>query len=110
MNDINEDNWDPAIHGYCGQEMKKPVGIAKFSKSDNDLFWEYWCDICMNDDIKKWSNCKNRRISWDGYDDRYWWDKVSKAEQATIRELPCGKKLQIGHRGYVSEEVFEVEG
>ena len=106
---VDENNWDPDIHGHCGQEMKKPVGIAKFSKSNNDLFWEYWCDICMNGDFQKWLNCKNPHILWNGYDDQYWWDKISKSEQTTTRITPCGKKLRIGHRGCVSEEVFEVD-
>ncbi len=106
---IDENNWDPAIHGYCGQETKKPVGVAKFSQSGNDLTWVYWCNICMGNDLQKWSNCKNRRISWDGYDDQYWWDKVSKADQSTIRTTSCGQKLKLTHRGYVSEEVFEVD-
>ncbi len=80
--------------------------IAKFSQSGNDLYWEYWCDICMNTDFKKWIDCKNRRISWNGYNDQYWWDKVSKSEQSTIRTTSCGKKLKITHRGFVSEEVI----
>jgi hypothetical protein len=62
----------------------------------------------MDSDIKKWLGCEKRRIVWNGYDDRYWWDKVSKAEQTTTRTIPCGKKLKIEHRGYVSEYVVEV--
>lgn len=88
--------------------MDAPVGIAKFDQSGNDLRWDYWCNICMRENLVKWSGCKNRRISWGGYDDQYWWDKVSKTEQSTIRTTDCGKKLKITHRGYVSEEVFEV--
>ena len=87
----------------------KPVGIAEFSQSNNDLSWVYWCDICNKDDIKKWLGCEKRRISWNGYDDAYWWDKVSKTEQSCTRTTVCGKKIQITRRGYVSEEIFEVK-
>jgi len=87
----------------------KPIGVATYSQCGNDLSWVYWCNICMKDDLLKWSGCNKRRISWSGYNDQYWWDKVSKSEQTTIRTTPCGKKLQINHRGFVSEEVFEVE-
>lgn len=87
---------------------ENPVGVAKFEQTSNDLFWTYWCNLCMNDDPVKWTGCKNRRISWSGYDDRNWWDRISKSEQSTIRSTSCGKKLRIDHRGYVSEEVFEV--
>ena len=85
------------------------VGIAKFERGGNDLSWTYWCNICMKGDLPKWVGCKKRRISWSGYDDAYWWDKVSKSEQSITRLTHCGKKVQITHRGYVSEEVFEVD-
>ena len=85
------------------------VGVAKFERGGNDLTWTYWCTICMNDDLHKWMSCQKRRINWSGYDDQYWWDNVSKSEQSLTRLTPCGKKLRIAHRGYVSEEVFEVD-
>lgn len=85
--------------------MTKTPAIAKISKSGNDLSWEYWCNICMDSDIKRWSACSKRRVSWNGYDDQYWWDKVSKTDQATIRTTSCGIKLKIEHGGYVSEVV-----
>lgn len=45
---------------------------AEFSQSRNDLHWKIWTP-------------EDGFIYWTGYDDAYWWDRVSLADHARTR-------------------------
>lgn len=45
---------------------------AEFSQSRNDLYWKFWAG-------------EDGMIRWTGYDDAYWWDKVSETDAARKR-------------------------
>lgn len=47
--------------------------IARFEQIRNDMFWTIY-------DIES-----GKFIRWQGYDDAYWWQNVSKSDQFRIR-------------------------
>lgn len=57
---------------------------AKFSQLRNDMYWTHF-------------DLDDGYIRWIGYDDAYWWDNVSKTDNARIRT------------GKVSGRVYELE-
>jgi len=50
--------------------MKK----ARFQQLRNDLFWEIY------------DSENNKIITWSGYNDYYWWSKISITDQFQVRE------------------------
>lgn len=54
--------------------IDSPRGAVKadFSQSRNDMHWKVWAGA-------------DKFIRWGGYDDAYWWDHVSKSENARRR-------------------------
>jgi hypothetical protein len=73
------------------EPKREPIGIATFERLSRDLYWTYWHE--------------GERVSWSGYDDAYWWDRVSTTEQSSIRTLKSGKKLRVDFK---TNAVFEV--
>jgi hypothetical protein len=82
---------ETCLRERAGCAMTILVGHAEFDQLGNDLFWTYYCE--------------GERVSWSGYNDAHWWNKISKSEQTTTRTLKSGKKLQIDFR---TTEIFEV--
>lgn len=80
-----------------------------------DLFWSVWiscgCGLSLPHDCPKCATCTTKpehqitQVSWNGYNDANWWEKVAPTEQARIRTMPCGRKFEIN---FETREVFEL--
>lgn len=79
------------------EKRKLLRGVAEFSSLGRDLFWKFYC---FND------NNEFVRVRWQGYSDSYWWDVVSKTDQACIRKGSDGRYYKIN---FSTNEVEEVE-
>ena len=49
------------------------VRIARFEQIRNDLFWTLY------------DSESDKLIRWQGYDDSYWWQNISKTDQFRVR-------------------------
>lgn len=72
-------------------------GNAEYSRLGRDLFWKFYA---FND------NNEFVRVKWTGYDDAFWWDKVSITDQAQIRTGSDGRRYKIN---FETNRVIEVE-
>ncbi len=79
-------------------KKRKPLrGVAEFSSLGRDLFWKFYG---FND------NNEFVRVKWQGYSDSYWWDVVSKMDQARISKGSDGRYYKIN---FSTNEVTEVD-
>jgi len=79
-----------------------------------DLFWCIWvpcgCGHSLPYDCPKSATCdlkpepKITQVSWTGYNDANWWEKVAPLEQTRIRKMKCGRTFEIN---FETREVFE---
>ncbi|WP_297456024.1 hypothetical protein [Persephonella sp.] len=70
--------------------------IAKTNHLRNDLCWEIFC-------------CEP--IRWYGYNDSYWWNKVSKRQEVKRQKCSkCGKVYEIDFETNIVKEVNNHDG
>jgi hypothetical protein len=65
--------------------------MARFSKSRNDLSWDTRID--------------GETLRWTGYNDDYWWDKVSKSGAARERVTKTGRRFVIDFETSIVTEI-----
>jgi hypothetical protein len=56
---------------------------ARFQQLSNDLYWSLYLFE------------PDEHLKWIGYDDYYWWDKVSKSEQFRVKTSKSGTRYQL---------------
>lgn len=71
---------------------------ATLDQLGNDLFWT-WYHLDFSNDRHM------QKISWTGYNDHYWWNKV--APQQNTQSCSCGKKFRIDFETNEVEEITE---
>ena len=64
---------------------------ASQSAQRNDLFWSLFVD--------------GERLTWTGYNDDYWWDKVSKSGAARERVTKTGRRFAIDFETSIVTEI-----
>lgn len=68
---------------------------VEFNQLSNDLFWS--CYHKAGDHFK--------RITWQGYDDAYWWTQVATSPEARRRKCECGRTFEIDFQTHAVKEV-----
>lgn len=53
---------------------------AEFSRQGSDLYWTIW-------------TAEDRTMTWGGYDDEFWWERVSKSDRFRLQVGGATKRI-----------------